>query len=110
MIRRPPRSTRTDTLSPYTTLFRSGNVPDQGNARADVEQRQHGIQHRAADVLEVDVDAVRAGLRQPARQARRVSVVAGVESQLLGAVSTLVVDAGHAAHPHALVLVRISVF
>src|SRR3546814_13360797 len=23
MIRRPPRSTRTDTLSPYTTLFRS---------------------------------------------------------------------------------------
>src|SRR3546814_16552930 len=27
MIRRPPRSTRTDTLSPYTTLFRSGNAP-----------------------------------------------------------------------------------
>src|SRR3546814_19647355 len=28
MIRRPPRSTRTDTLFPYTTLFRSiGGVP-----------------------------------------------------------------------------------
>src|SRR3546814_17921357 len=26
MIRRPPRSTRTDTLFPYTTLFRSNNV------------------------------------------------------------------------------------
>src|SRR3546814_5508364 len=26
MIRRPPRSTRTDTLFPYTTLFRSGNA------------------------------------------------------------------------------------
>src|SRR3546814_13922033 len=27
MIRRPPRSTRTDTLFPYTTLFRSlGNI------------------------------------------------------------------------------------
>src|SRR3546814_11054094 len=26
MIRRPPRSTRTDTLFPYTTLFRSGEV------------------------------------------------------------------------------------
>src|SRR3546814_6571011 len=26
MIRRPPRSTRTDTLFPYTTLFRSGGV------------------------------------------------------------------------------------
>src|SRR3546814_20361002 len=26
MIRRPPRATRTDTLFPYTTLFRSGRV------------------------------------------------------------------------------------
>src|SRR3546814_8465002 len=26
MIRRPPRSTRTDTLFPYTTLFRSINI------------------------------------------------------------------------------------
>src|SRR3546814_13894802 len=26
MIRRPPRSTRTDTLFPYTTLFRSGHA------------------------------------------------------------------------------------
>src|SRR3546814_20583427 len=26
MIRRPPRSTRTDTLFPYTSLFRSGDV------------------------------------------------------------------------------------
>src|SRR3546814_12761724 len=26
MIRRPPRSTRTDTLFPYTTLFRSANA------------------------------------------------------------------------------------
>src|SRR3546814_2359571 len=31
MIRRPPRSTRTDTLLPYTTLFRSpGEVPQPG--------------------------------------------------------------------------------
>src|SRR3546814_2050145 len=34
MIRRPPRSTRTDTLFPYTTLFRSAAVviiePDHG--------------------------------------------------------------------------------
>src|SRR3546814_15106018 len=27
MIRRPPRSTRTDTLVPYTTLFRSYSLP-----------------------------------------------------------------------------------
>src|SRR3546814_2422583 len=30
MIRRPPRSTRTDTLFPYTTLFRSLRAVDLG--------------------------------------------------------------------------------
>src|SRR3546814_5686421 len=30
MIRRPPRSTRTDTLFPYTTLFRSGGLVVKG--------------------------------------------------------------------------------
>src|SRR3546814_4822161 len=30
MIRRPPRSTRTDTLFPYTTLFRSDRPPQPG--------------------------------------------------------------------------------
>src|SRR3546814_15517746 len=30
MIRRPPRSTRTDTLFPYTTLFRSDEGSEQG--------------------------------------------------------------------------------
>src|SRR3546814_6790205 len=29
MIRRPPRSTRTDTLFPYTTLFRSDGCPQR---------------------------------------------------------------------------------
>src|SRR3546814_1707895 len=29
MILRPPRSTRTDTLFPYTTLVRSHNVPEE---------------------------------------------------------------------------------
>src|SRR3546814_4804724 len=29
MMRRPPRSTRTDTLFPYTTLFRSCDLPEQ---------------------------------------------------------------------------------
>src|SRR3546814_9528930 len=33
MIRRPPRSTRTDTLFPYTTLFRS--LPDGQNINND---------------------------------------------------------------------------
>src|SRR3546814_17117167 len=33
MIRRPPRSTRTDTLFPYTTLFRSVRVETAGSWR-----------------------------------------------------------------------------
>src|SRR3546814_15031077 len=35
MIRRPPRSTRTDTLFPYTTLFRSHVLTDPGPWVAD---------------------------------------------------------------------------
>src|SRR3546814_3948591 len=40
MIRRPPRSTRTDTLFPYTTLFRS--VPEGASLSVNegVEKRQ----------------------------------------------------------------------
>src|SRR3546814_6342060 len=34
MIRRPPRSTRTDTLVPYTTLFRSTKYRDEARPRA----------------------------------------------------------------------------
>src|SRR3546814_5094035 len=33
MIRRPPRSTRTDTLFPYTTLFRSAPLPPRPSRR-----------------------------------------------------------------------------
>src|SRR3546814_15629750 len=40
MIRRPPRSTRTDTLFPYTTLFRSrtGAGPRSGARRRSARQ------------------------------------------------------------------------
>src|SRR3546814_2569952 len=48
MIRRPPRSTRTDTLFPYTTLFRSVellHLPQRAGAVdaqvAVVERREH---------------------------------------------------------------------
>src|SRR3546814_10399812 len=61
MIPRPPRSTRTDTLFPYTTLFRSARhqlVPCQGRDEhedpvggeeqaVERDHQEHGNQHRA---------------------------------------------------------------
>src|SRR3546814_14409755 len=47
MLRRPPRSTRTDTLFPYTTLFRS---PVEGDRRAPAGQPEgHGRAPYRAD-------------------------------------------------------------
>src|SRR3546814_15599807 len=37
MIRRPPRSTRTDTLFPYTTLFRSVDLPQPQNSVPSID-------------------------------------------------------------------------
>src|SRR3546814_10232188 len=48
MIRRPPRSTRTDTLCPYTTLFRScdGGQHFGRGAAADDEFRIIGVRRQ----------------------------------------------------------------
>src|SRR3546814_11594735 len=43
MIRRPPRSTRTDTLFPYTTLFRSISVADLRFAPEKVDAYERGL-------------------------------------------------------------------
>src|SRR3546814_19228491 len=43
-IRRPPRSTRTDTLFPYTTLFRAEAV-DAHRLHAPAQAVQHQAQH-----------------------------------------------------------------
>src|SRR3546814_9281339 len=57
MIRRPPRSTRTDTLFPYTTLFRSRSEGfDFGECRgaglrggADRRHQGHEDRHRSEE-------------------------------------------------------------
>src|SRR3546814_7267963 len=59
MIRRPPRSTRTDTLFPYTTLFRSREIfLGAMLGGADVLAR-----HRAADHLVDELEALAARQR-----------------------------------------------
>src|SRR3546814_1141939 len=49
MIRRPPRSTRTDTLFPYTTLFRSRRL-----LAADMLLARRERQHKAALAVGID--------------------------------------------------------
>src|SRR3546814_9389180 len=48
MIRRPPRSTRTDTLFPYTTLFRSAHAARIARARRIERDRTRSAGQRAA--------------------------------------------------------------
>src|SRR3546814_11842990 len=51
MIRRPPRSTRTDTLFPYTTLFRPIDLVDDDDRLEPERERlagdELGLRHRA---------------------------------------------------------------
>src|SRR3546814_6395294 len=48
MIRRPPRSTRTDTLFPYTTLFRSSG-PHRGSGHTGGQHLQRPLHRRPED-------------------------------------------------------------
>src|SRR3546814_12782004 len=56
MIRRPPRSTRTDTLFPYTTLFRSDREVHRGAGEA--EQCDREWQHDVG-LLGIDAELLR---------------------------------------------------
>src|SRR3546814_19248419 len=71
MIRRPPRSTRTDTLFPYTTLFRSvrlGIAREQQAARRVAVEPMHGKR----PALEAEAQAVEMILQAEGAIARRV--------------------------------------
>src|SRR3546814_20563068 len=68
MIRRPPRSTRTDTLFPYTTLFRSRRRRRRRSRR--VVDRLPANAARAQDGLRDDPDP-RRGRLFPARTRRQ---------------------------------------
>src|SRR3546814_20491122 len=49
MLTRPPRSTRTDKLFPYTTLFRAGLVQKARKASAIFDANVSGAQQKAAE-------------------------------------------------------------
>src|SRR3546814_1848367 len=85
MIRRPPRSTRTDTLFPYTTLFRSRLV---GRRLQDVH---HRFAHLDAEIELGGREGFGAVFEAPvgAGQAR------GIVAELLRAVDRDLLDRGH---------------
>src|SRR3546814_13808781 len=67
MIRRPPRSTRTDTLFPYTTLFRSdhrrlSDATDIYFARQQVGERLQGVQENLPDGVNPEMGPIATGL------------------------------------------------
>src|SRR3546814_1864877 len=70
MIRRPPRSTRTDTLFPYTTLFRSHPADQRAHLPnfADQKISRAGRPRLACDGLEAGI-----GGRAPVGSARQRS-------------------------------------
>src|SRR3546814_9792518 len=76
MIRRPPRSTRTDTLFPYTTLFRSQreNLVFRANAQAgQMLQLAEAQGYRARQAMVGTVDqcqSLDARYRQEAKYCR----------------------------------------
>src|SRR3546814_20238420 len=69
IIRRPPRSTRTDTLFPYTTLFRSEGEGGADGPAGLCRQRPRRAQHQVVMLVEQW-----AGLRPFAGQPQIVSV------------------------------------
>src|SRR3546814_12196070 len=79
MIRRPPRSTRTDTLFPYTTLFRSGDpallaVDDPVAVRVLCSPSVHGRGVGAGLLLGQRIGADRlAGGDRPDRKSTRLN-------------------------------------
>src|SRR3546814_16785057 len=72
MIRRPPRSTRTDTLFPYTTLFRSLVAAFLDRDRLEQVVIDEDDQEVAAGERAVEVDQFGAGAREFHRQAPRI--------------------------------------
>src|SRR3546814_3367414 len=90
MIRRPPRSTRTDTLFPYTTLFRSGvdapalvatTQPPQHRQDAGVERRHRdAVVEPGADVGDTHLDGREAGMGAHVPPARSEEHTSGLQS------------------------------
>src|SRR3546814_6032344 len=61
MIRRPPRSTRTDTLFPYTTLFRSPGATRPSSAPRGCAPRLQALSHRRRQARTLEAEPAQTG-------------------------------------------------
>src|SRR3546814_6345898 len=91
MIRRPPRSKRTDTLFPYTTLFRSDDVDRAARRAASAERRIRS----AHDLHRIDREHL-AGLRREIAHAIDIDRALAVEAADEGPVADRVAAFGRA--------------
>src|SRR3546814_11915258 len=92
MIRRPPRSTRTDTLFPYTTLFRSR----LGGDEFGVILAQSGMEPAAAKAAKL-AEAIAAEEVVWEDQALRITVAYGVHTLSTGQEADAALDAADQA-------------
>src|SRR3546814_12648659 len=86
MIRRPPRSTRTDTLFPYTTLFRSAGDP-AGRTRSTGGDAADPRRTRGTDgAIVADTDSISArGAGHGKSSSDSVQSSSGVELDFIAA-------------------------
>src|SRR3546814_5641293 len=92
MIRRPPRSTRTDTLVPYTTLFRSYGAQVPIALDAAVAAEDEGVSIEVVDlrwISPVDYRTVTASVRKTGRAVvtHEAAREAGVGAELVASIT-----------------------
>src|SRR3546814_7892731 len=97
MIRRPPRSTRTDTLCPYTTLFRSHVVGDVGDGHQQVP---------AAGILRIVVGLGEDGIVEIAR----IGAVDGDQRQVAQILAAAERSEEHTSELQSLMRISYAVF
>src|SRR5690606_24198931 len=80
----------------------AGDQAAQRDAGMNVEEWQDGVEDRAADILEIDVDAAGNGFPELLREVRVVAVDAGVEAECLDHEAAFLRAAGNADDAAAL--------
>src|SRR3546814_15760588 len=83
MIRRPPRSTRTDTLFPYTTLFRSAQRRDRGVREPRAGTRIAELERRARDRAAAQIASEHVERRPPLERRNAAVAPADAEGDLV---------------------------